>query len=259
MTSHPLFPLRPSRPCGPLLILCGMWPNKAVQWTSAAVTARSASAHLEGRAAMKGVEAAPATDRQSVRPSGERRESNAPAVPEESGPASSMTPFIACGSSRRWRGATMLLVPLFLLLAGAGCSKRAISDAVHGNQLGSPPCSSTFGFAPPLGPTSYRSHQIDFRIERQRCDASTLGKNAAVEKVVEVTHLSSTTKPPKRRFGLICCGVSMVSGHAFGLMVESIRVTAGTPDPQSRPSSQNGSSRLPRGRRVWQSSSCPRR
>lgn len=90
----------------------------------------------------------------------------------------------------------MRLAPLLLLLAGAACSKRAISDAIRGSQLGSPPCSSTFGFAPPLGPTSYRRHQVDFRIERQRCDASTLENNAAVEKVVEVTHLSSTTKPP---------------------------------------------------------------
>src|SRR5262249_3436217 len=83
-----------------------------------------------------------------------------------------------------------------LLLAAAGCSKRALSDALRGNQLGQPPCSSTFGFAPPLGSISYRDHQVDVRIERQRCDASPLGKNAAVEKVVEVTHLSSTTKPP---------------------------------------------------------------
>lgn len=88
------------------------------------------------------------------------------------------------------------ILPLLYLLAGSACSKRTISDALLGNQLGPPPCTSTFGFAPPLGPTSFHRNQIDYRIERQRCDASALGKNAAVEKVVEVVHLSSTTKPP---------------------------------------------------------------
>lgn len=88
------------------------------------------------------------------------------------------------------------LLPVLLLLAGTACSKRSLSDALQGNQLGPPPCTSTFGFAPPLGPTSWHSHQIDYRVERQRCDASALGRNAAVEKVVEVIHPSSTTKPP---------------------------------------------------------------
>jgi hypothetical protein len=88
------------------------------------------------------------------------------------------------------------LLPLLVLLAGPACSKRAISDALLGNQLGPPPCTSTFGFAPALGPTSFHRNQIDYRIERQRCDASALGKNAAIEKVVEVVHLSSTSKPP---------------------------------------------------------------
>lgn len=107
-----------------------------------------------------------------------------------------MIPSIPCVLSKRKSTRMIRLLPVFLLFAGSACSKRTISDALLGNQLGPPPCSSTFGFAPPLGPTSYRSHQIDFRIERQRCDASALGKNAAVEKVVEVAHLSSTTKPP---------------------------------------------------------------
>lgn len=84
----------------------------------------------------------------------------------------------------------------FLLFGSVACSRREISDVLAGNQLGPPPCTSTFGFAPPLGPTSYQSGGVDYRIERQRCDASKLGKNVAVEKVVEVAHLSSTIKPP---------------------------------------------------------------
>ena len=59
MPSPPLSPAGPSGPWGPRLSLGGMWPNKAVKWTGAAVPARSGSAHLEGRAAMKGVEAKP--------------------------------------------------------------------------------------------------------------------------------------------------------------------------------------------------------
>jgi len=90
----------------------------------------------------------------------------------------------------------MRLLPALIVIAGSACGKRSLSDILRGDQLGPPPCASTFAFAPPLGPTNFRDGQIDVRIERQRCDASTRGKTAAVEKVVEVKHLSSTTKPP---------------------------------------------------------------
>ncbi len=77
-----------------------------------------------------------------------------------------------------------------------GCSKRSLEDVLNRRVLGPPPCTSTFTFAPPLGPTKYSEHQIDYDIERQRCDASNRTPNAAVEKRVEVTHLSSVTKAP---------------------------------------------------------------
>lgn len=89
------------------------------------------------------------------------------------------------------------LLPLFLLFATPACGKRTLDDFLEGNQLvGPPPCKSTFTFAPPLGPTTFQRGGTHIRIERQRCDASKRGKNVAVEKVVEVAHISSTESPP---------------------------------------------------------------
>lgn len=90
----------------------------------------------------------------------------------------------------------MRLLPVLIVFAVGACGKRTISEVLRGDQLGAPTCASTFGFAPALGPTIFHQNQLDFRIERQRCDASALGKDVAVEKTVEVTHISSTTKSP---------------------------------------------------------------
>lgn len=96
------------------------------------------------------------------------------------------------------------LVVLLLAVFAPGCRdkgrtfEQTVADAIEGKELGgSPPCKSTFKFAPPPpGPTKSSRGGIYTWTEQWRCDASAKGKNAAVEKIVEVIHVSSTERPP---------------------------------------------------------------
>jgi len=97
-------------------------------------------------------------------------------------------------------------IGVILLLVGfsAGCKSKGrtfeqtIADALEGKELAdTPPCKSTFSFAPPPpGPTKSSRGGTYTWTEQWRCDASAKGRNAAVEKIVEVVHVSSTERPP---------------------------------------------------------------
>lgn len=93
---------------------------------------------------------------------------------------------------------------LFLAVFSLGCRdkgrtfEQTIADALEGKELGgSPPCKSTFNFAPPPpGPTKSGRGANYTWTEQWRCDASVKGKNAAVEKILEVMHVTSTERSP---------------------------------------------------------------